>query len=102
MLRFEDELAKIMIPSSNTACFEDELRDNEKEEADSFESASSVYPRSESNRDRQNRNLKFYPLNYRGIRLGIANLAIFAHFASNLAEKMPTGQIIRGGSGSGP
>ena len=27
------------------------------------------YPRSESNRDRQNRNLKFYPLNYRGIRL---------------------------------
>ena len=27
----------------------------------------SVYPRSESNRDRQNRNLKFYPLNYRGI-----------------------------------
>ena len=25
------------------------------------------YPRSESNRDRQNRNLKFYPLNYRGI-----------------------------------
>ena len=35
MLRFEDELAKIMIPSSNTACFEDELRDNEKEGADS-------------------------------------------------------------------
>ena len=26
-----------------------------------------LYPRSESNRDRQNRNLKFYPLNYRGI-----------------------------------
>ena len=26
-----------------------------------------MYPRSESNRDRQNRNLKFYPLNYRGI-----------------------------------
>ena len=25
-----------------------------------------MYPRSESNRDRQNRNLKFYPLNYRG------------------------------------
>ena len=24
------------------------------------------YPRAESNRDRQNRNLKFYPLNYRG------------------------------------
>ena len=60
------------------------------------------YPRSESNRDRQNRNLKFYPLNYRGIRLGIANLVIFAHFASNLAEKMPAGQIIRDGSGNGP
>ena len=27
-----------------------------------------MYPRSESNRDRQNRNLKFYPLNYRGKR----------------------------------
>ena len=47
----------------------------------------SVYPRSESNRDRQNRYLKFYPLNYRGIRLGTANLAkitdlqaYFAHF----------------------
>ena len=46
-----------------------------------------MYPRSESNRDRQNRNLKFYPLNYRGIRLGTANLAkitdlqaYFAHF----------------------
>ena len=62
----------------------------------------SVYPRSESNRDRQNRNLKFYPLNYRGIRLGIANLVIFAHFASNLAEKMLAGRIIRDGSGSGP
>ncbi len=27
---------------------------------------SNSYPRSESNRDRQNRNLKFYPLNYGG------------------------------------
>ncbi len=25
-----------------------------------------LYPRAESNRNRQNRNLKFYPLNYRG------------------------------------
>ena len=26
----------------------------------------SQYPHAESNRNRQNRNLKFYPLNYRG------------------------------------
>ena len=38
-----------------------------------------MYPRSESNRDRQNRNLKFYPLNYRGIPgKGIAKITIFA------------------------
>ena len=35
-----------------------------------------MYPRSESNRDRQNRNLKFYPLNYRG--KGTANIRLFA------------------------
>ena len=26
-----------------------------------------LYPHAESNRNRQNRNLKFYPLNYRGV-----------------------------------
>ena len=30
-----------------------------------------MYPRAESNRNRQNRNLKFYPLNYGGIDLQI-------------------------------
>ncbi len=35
------------------------------------------YPRSESNRDRQNRNLKFYPLNYRGIGLGLQRYKFF-------------------------
>ena len=39
------------------------------------------YPRSESNRDRQNRNLKFYPLNYRGKR--IANIQISGKPAKN-------------------
>ena len=29
--------------------------------------APSLYPRAESNRNRQNRNLKFYPLNYKGM-----------------------------------
>ena len=28
--------------------------------------ALTLYPHAESNRNRQNRNLKFYPLNYRG------------------------------------
>ena len=41
-----------------------------------------MYPRSESNRDRQNRNLKFYPLNYRGIRLGNAKLVSFYGIAN--------------------
>ena len=48
-----------------------------------------LYPRSESNRDRQNRNLKFYPLNYRGIRLGNAKLVSFcgnANFNRSAAE----------------
>lgn len=27
-----------------------------------------LYPRAESNRNRQNRNLKFYPLNYGGFK----------------------------------
>ena len=35
------------------------------------------YPRSESNRDRQNRNLKFYPLNYRGNGSGLQRYKIF-------------------------
>lgn len=33
------------------------------------------YPRAESNRNRQNRNLKFYPLNYGGN--GVAKIRIF-------------------------
>lgn len=34
-----------------------------------------LYPRAESNRNRQNRNLKFYPLNYGGNR--VAKIRIF-------------------------
>ena len=45
--------------------FEDESYPNTKKARIACEPFS--YPRSESNRDRQNRNLKFYPLNYRGI-----------------------------------
>ena len=37
-----------------------------------------LYPHAESNRNRQNRNLKFYPLNYRGGYF--AKLIIFVRF----------------------
>ena len=37
-----------------------------------------MYPRAESNRNRQNRNLKFYPLNYGGKRN--TNVVIFAEY----------------------
>lgn len=40
----------------------------------------SLYPHAESNRNRQNRNLKFYPLNYRGVIY--AKIAIFMKFAT--------------------
>ena len=40
----------------------------------------SLYPHAESNRNRQNRNLKFYPLNYRGVIH--AKIAIFVKFAT--------------------
>ena len=33
-----------------------------------------LYPHAESNRNRQNRNLKFYPLNYRAFYLKIKHL----------------------------
>ena len=39
-----------------------------------------LYPYAESNRNRQNRNLKFYPLNYRGKTA--ANIGIFTEFAN--------------------
>ena len=42
-----------------------------------------MYPHAESNRNRQNRNLKFYPLNYRGsIPSGSANILKFVDFTT--------------------
>ena len=49
-----------------------------------------MYPRAESNRNRQNRNLKFYPLNYGG-GFDTANILlffeIFVIFAKCFEEK---------------
>ena len=39
-----------------------------KKRSDSREPLQLLYPRAESNRNRQNRNLKFYPLNYGGFK----------------------------------
>ena len=39
-----------------------------------------MYPRAESNRNRQNRNLKFYPLNYGGKR--DTNVVIFTEYGA--------------------
>ena len=42
-----------------------------------------MYPHAESNRNRQNRNLKFYPLNYRGkTPFGPTNILKFVDFAT--------------------
>lgn len=41
----------------------------------------SLYPHAESNRNRQNRNLKFYPLNYRAGQIS-ANIVIFEHLTT--------------------
>ena len=44
-----------------------------------------MYPHAESNRNRQNRNLKFYPLNYEGSSIHIfAKIVIFDDFATYL------------------
>ena len=48
-----------------------------------------LYPHAESNRNRQNRNLKFYPLNYKGIHISITKVVksflLFRHvFRDNL------------------
>ena len=44
-----------------------------------------LYPCAESNRNRQNRNLKFYPLNYGGISNHIfAKIVIFDDFTTYL------------------
>ena len=52
----------------------------------------SLYPRAESNRNRQNRNLKFYPLNYGGLK-GRAKLRNF-YFAATLNVYFPLPALI--------